>query len=102
MEISSLGWRLIRQDNRYLGAARNRGAKEAKGKYLIFMDDDNVARPEEIETLVGAAERLGVDIVTSFYDGFASEEDIEQDKPVTRFAPIGGDLALAVFKSLFR
>ena len=58
-EISPLGWRLIRQDNRYLGAARNRGAKEAKGKYLIFMDDDNVAKPEEIETLVRAAERFG-------------------------------------------
>lgn len=100
-EISPLGWRLIRQENKYLGAARNFGAKQAKGKYLLFMDDDNIARPEEIKTLVDVAERLGADIVSPFYDGFTSEDEIEQNKPSMRFAPVGNDLALAVFSPCF-
>lgn len=100
-EIAPLGWRLVRQENKYLGAARNCGAALAKGKYLLFMDDDNCARSTEIETLAAVAERLNADIVTPFYDGFEAEDDVEQDRPAVRFAPIGADLALAVFTPCF-
>ena len=51
-EIEATGLALDRQENRYLGAARNVGASHAAGDYLIFMDDDNAAMPNEISTLV--------------------------------------------------
>merc|ERR1711991_416785 len=39
------------KDNRYLGAARNIGARKAKGQYLVFLDDDNIALPNMVSTL---------------------------------------------------
>lgn len=96
-EIEPLGWKLIRQENRYLGAARNSGARAAQGKYLLFMDDDNCARPEELATLAAVAERLGADVVTPFYHGFENDEDVVEDAPTVCFAPVGGDIAFAVF-----
>lgn len=96
-QIKPLGWTLIRQENRYLGAARNRGAKQAAGKYVLFMDDDNYARPSEVETLVAVAERVQADIVTPFYDCFETDDEIAEDEPKVRLTPVGGDLALSVF-----
>ncbi len=96
-DIEPLGWKLVRQENRYLGAARNRGAQDATGKYLLFMDDDNCARPEELATLVSVAERTASDIVTPFYYGFETEDEIADDAPTVCFAPVGGDIAFAVF-----
>ena len=62
--------RLIRQDNRYLGAARNGAARAATGDYVYFLDDDNVLKPEAIATLVRAAETIRADCLGSFSDIF--------------------------------
>jgi glycosyltransferase involved in cell wall biosynthesis len=56
--------RVVRSENRYLGAARNLAASFARGEYLLFHDDDNIAEPNEIEVLVRAAQRSGCDILT--------------------------------------
>jgi glycosyltransferase involved in cell wall biosynthesis len=64
------GWRLIRQENRFLGAARNRAAREARGDYLLFMDDDNAAKPHEISTFLRVARHTGADVLTCIMDMF--------------------------------
>jgi glycosyltransferase involved in cell wall biosynthesis len=50
-QFSAKHWRILRTSNRYVGAARNTAARCASGDYLLFMDDDNVAKPNEISTL---------------------------------------------------
>ncbi|KJV10864.1 hypothetical protein VZ95_02090 [Elstera litoralis] len=68
--FAARGWRLIRKQNGYLGAARNTAAALARGAYLLFMDDDNIAKPEMIARFLTAAETSGADILTSFNDCF--------------------------------
>lgn len=68
------GWRLLREPNRYLGGARNAGARAAAGKYILFMDDDNCAKPHEVASYVTAMESSGADAMTSFVDFIWGEE----------------------------
>ncbi len=64
------GWRIIRKQNGYLGAARNTAAAEARTPYLLFMDDDNIAKPMMIERFLHAAQASGADVLTCFNDSF--------------------------------
>ena len=65
--------KIINQENRGLSAARNEGMKIAKGKYIMFVDSDDVIVPYAIEKSYQTAEKYDVDIVKynkeSFNDG---------------------------------
>ena len=69
------GWRVIRQENRYLGAARNAAAAAARGEWLLFLDDDNVLFPDAVSRLVRAARFSGADCVPAASIRFAGGGD---------------------------
>ena len=97
-EFSSRQWKLSRQPRRFPGAARNVAATMARGRYLLFMDDDNVARPEEIEVLVQAAEASGVPVLTCSHDAFRGTSPPEASTSAShRWMPLGGALPLGLF-----
>src|SRR5262249_36898590 len=60
----SLNLHVIRQNNQYLGAARNTGMKAATTEFVIFLDDDNVAFPDMVRTLHRAILQSKADVVT--------------------------------------
>ena len=66
-------WRIMHQGNQYLGAARNNGVRAARGEFILFMDDDNLAREYEVETFV-RAHSVGEfkDILVCLLDDFTS------------------------------
>jgi glycosyltransferase involved in cell wall biosynthesis len=41
--------KVIHQENAGPGLARNRGIKEASGVYIVFIDSDDVIKPEYFE-----------------------------------------------------
>jgi len=47
---------LRNKKNLHVAASRNVGAKKAKGKYIFFIDDDNVATPDLLKSLVTVME----------------------------------------------
>ncbi|WP_169808830.1 glycosyltransferase [Microtetraspora fusca] len=55
--------RLVRQENAGLGAARNRGTDLASGRYLAFLDSDDLYAEGGLDALLAAAERHDADVV---------------------------------------
>ncbi len=47
----------VYQNNRGLSAARNTGIRRARGRYLTFLDADDLFLPRKLELLVGALEQ---------------------------------------------
>jgi glycosyltransferase involved in cell wall biosynthesis len=45
----ALPLRVIEEENRGQGAARNRGAAEATGEILLFLDDDMICEPDLVQ-----------------------------------------------------
>lgn len=50
--------------NGYLGAARNAAARLSRGAWLLYVDDDNVAKPHMLVAFATAAARSGADVLT--------------------------------------
>ncbi|GAA5897731.1 hypothetical protein JCM6882_000079 [Rhodosporidiobolus microsporus] len=68
-------WRLFRYPNSYLGEARNRAASHASpsSQFLLFLDDDDVLKPQALSTLVGVAARTGARALSTWLDEFATD-----------------------------
>ena len=100
--LAQRGWKLIRQDNRYVAAARNAAARAARGKYLYLLDDDNVAKPHAVATLVDIAERTGTDILSCFGDLFSGSLAPGADMaPEARFTLLGDNIAFGAIANGF-
>lgn len=99
----SFDLQVIRQKWSYLGAARNLAALHARGEYLLFMDDDNVAKPVEIGRFVEVASKQPeIDIFTPMNDRFRGD-DYPQDSlvPIGVYLPLGGSAAFGFLQNVF-
>jgi len=102
-EFAWRGWTLHRQPNAYLGAARNAAVRLARGEYVLFMDDDNIAKREELAVFARAAQRSEADILTTVSDVFRDSDAGGQPPPSSRelWIPLGNAVGLGVFRNVF-
>lgn len=64
--------RIVTRENGGLGAARNTGVREARGRFLTFVDSDDLLPSGALEALVSSARRSGSDIVMGSVERFDS------------------------------
>jgi CDP-glycerol glycerophosphotransferase len=57
-------FRLVRQPNGGLGHARNTGARHATGRYIAFVDSDDIVTPRAYELLTSTLEETGSDFAS--------------------------------------
>lgn len=79
--------KIINQENRGFSGARNRGIDEAKGKYIMFLDSDDLLCENSIEKLMKTAYDKKADIVQGAYYTF----DKNKNKFYTNIEPIERD-----------
>ncbi|MCO4852875.1 bifunctional glycosyltransferase/CDP-glycerol:glycerophosphate glycerophosphotransferase [Bacillus vallismortis] len=66
---------IISQTNKGPAAARNRGLENAKGKYICFVDSDDILPADSLETLYTYARKHGSDLVTGASKRFNSKKE---------------------------
>ena len=94
----------VRRTTRQLGdgAARNECVRWATTPFIVFLDDDNVAKPEMVQSLLTAAQTARWDIVTCLLDEFASlEEPQVGEQPTSRWVPVGPAIAAGLHRNVF-
>ncbi|MEN8127778.1 MAG: glycosyltransferase family 2 protein [Planctomycetota bacterium] len=68
--------RIIEQDNRGPGAARNRGIEEATAEYLAFLDADDQWYPFYLDNALKAMKQSDAAFVGSMYDEWPAQTDM--------------------------
>lgn len=95
-------WRFITQENGGCSKARNTAASIAKGKYLIFIDSDNIPYSNMIEQFVLSIQKSDGDCITCHFNLFTSQKNhTQQIEVVSRFAPYGACLEVGLFENVF-
>lgn len=59
--------KVLTQENRFAGVARNHGMRYAQGKYLSFLDSDDYFEEDMLEKMYARAESMEADIVICRY-----------------------------------
>ena len=85
------GCRVVHQKNKYLGAARNAGARVARGQLLVFLDDDNVMLPTMVATQVAARQHSEASVVVNGHYVWNSKEVVAPAHPeqLAVWIPVG-------------
>jgi glycosyltransferase involved in cell wall biosynthesis len=76
-DLEDKRFRLIRAPERLgPGSARNLGANSSRGRFLLFVDEDDELRPECVEKLFKTAEKTGAAFVSPWAELFGASEGI--------------------------
>lgn len=81
---------LIHTENKRQGGARNTGMREAKGKYIWFVDSDDYIMPNCLKGLIELAEEEELDILDFDFDADYSKQQFRKNIESYEMGPCTG------------
>ena len=101
-EVGGVPLRVDFQPNLYPGAARNLAVATTSSEFLLFVDDDNVAKPDMLETFLRAAHHDGgAGAYTCFFDRFVDGTDYRDPENLQRVLPAGDVGAIGLIENAY-
>ncbi len=88
-------FRIVTQDNSGLGPARNTGTRHATGRYLTFVDSDDLVSSSGLELMVSALERSGSSFALCNARRFSRTSGVRQSwthSTICRHTALGTDI----------
>ncbi|CAL6292780.1 unnamed protein product [Bathycoccus prasinos] len=86
---------------REIDAKFKRKGWHARGEFIMFMDDDNFAKPREIATFVSVAMHTKADVLTCTNEYFYGLELPGNRPPIGRWVPLGAATTVGMFQNLY-
>lgn len=83
VDSTEIIWRLIRQENRGQGGARNTGLDAARGEWIMFCDQDDHMRRDYLRTMLENVVSADCDILMTGYDTVREDGSIIKHVPLT-------------------
>ncbi len=87
--------RVLRKENGGLSSARNAGIEAARGKYISFVDSDDLIEENMLQRLYTLAERFGADISMVKYAEVTEGEALPRAETASSTVYIGKDIERA-------
>ncbi len=72
---------ITHKENKGLAAARNTGLKNARGKYIAYLDDDDIYYPDHLNTLVSFLENRKLKV--AYADAYRAKQELKDGIYVT-------------------
>ena len=95
-------FKILHQTNSGPSIARNYGAQHASGQYLIFLDSDNVAKPDMVESFVDAMERSDCDCLSCYFDTIEGRGPVNKESLTGEtYTLLGPSLETGAFANCF-
>lgn len=95
-------WKIIRNENQYVGAARNSGVRASRGELIILHDDDNALFPLAVTTFVEALESSQSDVCMALAKSLYQSNIPGSDRSgYVTYIPLGGCLELSLLENVF-
>lgn len=70
--------KVISQKNSGVSVARNMGTQNARGKYICFLDADDILHPQYLELLYKSAIQTGADVAWCEYVSIPNDADLQK------------------------
>jgi glycosyltransferase involved in cell wall biosynthesis len=101
-EFKRRKWKIIKTENRYVGAARNTGVRASRGKFIVFLDDDNALLPNTVSTFVSAVMKSNSDVCTALSRNFYGQHVPGSNKHnYVGWIPLGASPDVSFLESCF-
>lgn len=95
-------FRFFEQANAGIGATRNRGLREARGKYFIPVDADNIPRMDMVQRFVAGMEHNPhLAALTCYFLAFRRFADLVEGQFAYAYKPVGGPRVLGCLQNVY-
>jgi len=93
----TLNIKVVHQENKHLSAARNTGARNCDGEWIMFLDDDDISKPNHLQDYLKAAINIGAEALTNNVDIFKGDKPSEEYEE--RWVGIGPSIEVAFYRN---